>query len=445
MAEKSATVTAVQPALRAPSSAASIEGYDPRAAWAITIWLTVLAAINFLDKVVLGMVAVPLMRELHLTPVQFGVVAGSFYWLFSLSAAVVGFIGNRVPARHLLFGMAMLWALVQIPISIASSMTSLVLLRALLGAGEAPGFPVSVHALYKWFPNEKRNLPVAIINQGAIIGLFLAGVAIPLITRDWGWRANFVALAVASTVWGLGWLYFGREGTLQTQAPDRASAFVRLPYRRILTDPTVLSGFFASFAAYWGLALALTWLPAYLQEGLGYDAAVSGRLFAGIMALNLPVGLGLSWLSQRMLSRGGSSRGARAVFGSACVAIGGVLFVALLVLPLARGEKVALIALASALPTVIFVLGSAILGEIVPDAQRSALIAISTAVATSAGMIAPVVMGRLLQAQVHVHAQSFERGFAIGGVVMLIGATISFLGQHPARSLRRLYDPARSI
>jgi len=423
----------------APAAAEGV--YQPRKAWAIATWLTVLSAINFLDKVVLGMVAVPLMHDLQLTPTEFGVVAGSFFWLFSVSAAVVGFIGNRVPARWLLLAMAVLWSLVQFPVALASSAAALLMSRVILGAGEGPGFPVSVHALYKWFPHEKRNLPVSLINQGATIGLLLAGLAVPLITRQWGWRANFVVLSAASALWALGWLFCGREGTLRTEPPKASSepapAPRRVPYRKLLTDATVLCGFLTGFAAYWGLALVLTWLPSYLEQGLGFDAAAAGRMFAIIVAAGVPVSMGLSWCSQRMLRGGASSRAARVVFGCVCVGIGGVVLLLLPVLPLPPVGKVALLALSAMLPPIVFALGPAILGEIVPDAQRSAIIALSTAVATSAGAIAPVVMGRLVQAHAGA-AHGFELGFAVCGVVMVVGCLIGLIGQHPERTIRRL-------
>src|SRR5579862_1633180 len=59
--------------------------FEAKSAWTMTLLLTGLALINFLDKIVLGLVAVPLTAELHLSPEQFGLVAGSFFWLFSIS------------------------------------------------------------------------------------------------------------------------------------------------------------------------------------------------------------------------------------------------------------------------------------------------------------------------------------------------------------------------
>lgn len=417
--------------------------YQAGKAWAIATGLTVFASINFLDKVVLGMVAVPVMREMGLTPTQFGVIAGSFFWLFSLSAVIVGFIGNRIAARWLLLAMAVLWTLIQLPIALASGAAVLMASRIILGACEGPGYPVSVHALYKWFPHEKRNLPVSLINQGAVIGLLLAGLAVPFITRQWGWRANFFVLAAASAVWAFGWLCFGAEGKLPTETQLGNSEGTdlrpqRIPYRRLLADPTVLSSYIVGFAAYWGLALALTWLPAYLEKGLGFNGITAGRLFAVIVAVGVPISLALSWCSQRMLRKGMSSRVARAVFGSVCVIAGGVLNLLLPLSVLSPGEKVTLLAAAATLPPIAFALGPAVLAEITPDTQRSGVIALSVAFATSAGAIAPVVMGHLIQVQTGASAHGFELGFAVAGVVMIVGGLIGLFGQNPARSIRRL-------
>ncbi|MFT3815027.1 MAG: MFS transporter [Acidovorax sp.] len=417
--------------------------YEPRKAWGIVIWLTALSTINFLDKVVFGMVAVPLMRDLQLTPSQYGLAAGSFFWLFSTSAALVGFVGNRVQTRWLLLGMAILWALVQYPMSLVSSLGALIALRVILGAGEAPGAGVWGHALYKWFPHEKRNLPLAVVNQGSIIGMVIAGLAVPFISRNWGWRTNFEVLAVASVVWGAGWMVFGREGTLQTQLPVRQgqqAPVQRIPYARLLLDTTIFTGFFAGFSAYWGLALGLTWLPSYLEKGLGFNAVQAGHMFSLVMVCSMPVVLTASAISQRMLSRGATSRTARVLLGNGCLAVGGLLFLSMPMLAVAPMAKVTVLALAAALPSVVFAVGPAITAEIVPDTQRSALMGISVAIATSAGMIAPVVMGKLLEGSMKTAPQQgFEQGFAICGVVMLIGALVSTLGGHPARSIKRLY------
>src|SRR5262249_15562834 len=68
----------------------------PNGAWLIVALLFLFMLINFADKAVIGIAAVPIMQELQLSPRQFGLLGSSFFLLFSVSAIVTGFIVNRV-------------------------------------------------------------------------------------------------------------------------------------------------------------------------------------------------------------------------------------------------------------------------------------------------------------------------------------------------------------
>jgi len=57
-----------------------------RRPWTIVALLSLFMLINFLDKIVLGLVAVLMMDELHLTPQEFGSIGSSFFWFFAISA-----------------------------------------------------------------------------------------------------------------------------------------------------------------------------------------------------------------------------------------------------------------------------------------------------------------------------------------------------------------------
>src|SRR6516225_4730322 len=116
----------------------------PPRAWAVVGMLFLFMLINFADKAIIGLSAVPIMRDLHLTNEQFGKVGSAFFLLFSISAVVVGFIANRVPTHILLGVMGLIWALTQFPMLGTVSLATLVACRITLGAGEGPAYPVSV-------------------------------------------------------------------------------------------------------------------------------------------------------------------------------------------------------------------------------------------------------------------------------------------------------------
>jgi MFS family permease len=418
--------------------------FQPRPAWAMTLLLTGLALINFLDKVVIGMIAVPMSAELHLSPARFGLVAGSFFWLFSISTIAVGLLSNRFPTRWLLLAMGVAWAVVQVPQAMTTSAIALLVCRVLLGAAEGPFLPVTVHALYKWFPDRKRNLPVAIVSQGAGIGLLLAGLLIPHVTRVWGWRMNFVLLGAVGALWSVLWLAFGREGNLvsahglASAANNRAEGTPRRSLCKTLTDPSVLCVFLIGFAAYWSLSQVLTWLPTYLEKGLGYPGIVAGRWFAVVVVTATPVNVGLSWLSQAMLERGASTRVARVKLVSAALIVSGLLYALPLALSLSPGQKVMLLALGAALPTVCFAVGPALLAEVVPEYQRGAVLAIHTAVASLGAAFSPVLMGEIVQARGTRFASACEAGFATCAVLAIAAALLALRWLHPERSRRVL-------
>src|SRR5580698_4921021 len=112
-----------------------LDRVSPRG-WLIVFLLSCFMLINFADKAVLGLAAVPIMRELGLDHTQFGLIGTSFFAFFSLSAVLVGFLANRVPTRWVLFGMALSWALVQLPMVLPVGLAGLAANRLLLGLGE---------------------------------------------------------------------------------------------------------------------------------------------------------------------------------------------------------------------------------------------------------------------------------------------------------------------
>ncbi|MGT2470045.1 MFS transporter [Paraburkholderia terrae] len=419
----------------------------PRTAWTLALMLAGLYTVNFLDKVVLGMVAVPMMAELHLSPAEFGLVAGSFFWLFSVSTIVVGFASNRIPARWLLLAMGVSWAAIQLPQALATSALAILVCRVILGAAEGPAFSTSVHAVCKWFPDHKRSLPIAVVSQGAALGLLLAGLLIPLVTRKWGWRMNFFVLCGIGLVWSIAWLYMSRERG-QRDADTHAAASgssredsrapARLPYRTILTDPSIVSIFLLGFSAYWMLGQNLTWLPSYLEKGLGFDSIDAGRWFAVVIGVASPVNIGLSWLSERMLARGASTRVARAQLLSVMAMVAGALFVGVAALDLPPVGKTLLFALAGALPTLCFPLAPALLAEVVPESQRGAVVAIYTALASLGAAIAPTVMGRMVQSAGPGNSHAYENGFMIGAALLFVAALAALRWLHPERSNRVL-------
>ncbi|MGI5232614.1 hypothetical protein [Actinoallomurus sp. CA-142502] len=73
---------------------------DRLRAWVVTALVVASAVVVYLDKVLLGLVATPMSRELHLAAADFGALASASYALFGVTCLIVGFTAQRVSPRR---------------------------------------------------------------------------------------------------------------------------------------------------------------------------------------------------------------------------------------------------------------------------------------------------------------------------------------------------------
>src|SRR5205085_3800840 len=130
-----------------------------------------------------------------------------------------------------------------------------------LGAGEGPAYPVALHSAYKFFPNELRTLPTAVIAQGASIGVMAALPALNYVIINYSWHWAFGMLGIAGLAWTVAWLILGKEGSLDdvSVAPVAGTRARAVPYSTLLFNPTVLAACCAFFTTCLTLTIPLSW------------------------------------------------------------------------------------------------------------------------------------------------------------------------------------------
>ena len=407
----------------------------PKGAWKITFLLFLFMLVNFADKIVVGLAGVPIMTELKLQPEQFGFLGSSFFFLYSIAAIVVGFIVNRVATRWVLLVLALIWALSQFPMVGTVGFTTLLICRIILGAGEGPAAAVAVHAVFKWFPDEKRTLPTAVLSQGSAFGVIVAVPTLNWVVVNYGWHYAFGTLGTVGLMWVVAWLFLGKEGPLVETKAQAADA--KIPYFQLLTSRTFVGCVAASFGAYWALSLGLTWFTPFIVNGLGFSQQQAGFVSILPWVFGATVVLLTGWLSQALMARGVSTRGARGVLGAAPLVLGGAI---LATLPYVQGSSALLIALlviGSGLSGSIYVVCAPMIGEFTPTSQRGAVIAIYGAIYTLAGILAPYVMGNVIQRAGNMY-DGYMTGFTINAAIMASSGLLGLLLLWPNTERARL-------
>ena len=294
---------------------------------------------------------------------------------------------------------------------------------------------MAAHAIYKWFPDEKRTLPTAMLSQGSAFGIILAVPALNWVIVNYSWHYAFGVLGVVGLMWVVAWLILGKEGPL-VQTAAMAAADPRIPYFRLLTSRTFVGCCAATFGAYWALSLGLTWFTPFIVKGLGFSQTDAGWISILPWVFGAVVVLLTGWVSQVLMARGVSTRGARGVLGAVPLIVGGLIFA---VIPYVEGAglQIALLVIGSGLCGSIYVVCAPMLSEFTPVAQRGAVIAIYGAIYTLAGILAPWVMGGVIQRASGL-LDGFMTGFTINAGILIVAGLLGLLLLWPNTERERL-------
>ncbi|NEB41538.1 MFS transporter [Streptomyces sp. SID14515] len=417
-----------------------------RRAWLVTAMIVMFMVINFADKAVLGLAAHPIMEELDISKSTYGAISSSFYVLFSLSGLVVGFFSTRISSHVLLCVMTALWAVVQLPVLVVAAVPTLIAGRVLLGAAEGPAASMSMHALYKWFPAERRAFPSALQISGAALGTLISAPLLTWVITAHGWRAAFASLAVVSAGWSLVWFLMGQDGPYGEEHPARhgtgpadrpgVTATTPVPYRRLLLNGTVIGSIASAFGASWALSLSSAWLPVYLSSQLDMTPARAATTISIISGLSLVLLLAVSPVVDALKSRGVSSRWSSGALQGGAVVVAGC---AMASFPLvdATGPRLILIAVAFGGHAIAIPLHYVTTAEVVPTGRRGAVFGIVAATGTLPGLVAPFLSGRVIDGAASEQA-GYATVFLIAAAVMVVSGAAAMSAIHPERDAPRI-------
>ncbi|MGH3520058.1 MAG: MFS transporter [Haloechinothrix sp.] len=416
-------------------------------AWGFTGLLVLLYVVNWGDKAVLGLVAQPLAEELGLSASQIGLVGSAFFLTFTIGGFFAGLLDKWVPLKWSLVLLSLGWALAMLPVVFAATFAVLLASRMLLGFSEGPSSAIIHTGVYSWHPREKRGLPSACITAGASIAKIAVAPALALVVAVWGWRAAFLVLAAVGVAWCAIWLPTWYEGPYGKQKAKRSASasgeteeagptIPSVPWARIFLAPSFLGGAAAIFAMYALVAAVLTWLPSYFEVGLGYSRVQAGAMFGFPSIASLVLMFFLTSFSDRLISRGSTSRVLRGLLPATGLLVCGLSLTALPYIGV-PWLAVAVVSIGYGFGASIFPLFNAAISEIVPPQQLAGTLGVFLALMSTGGLIGPYLTGIIVDGAASA-AEGYALAFQVFGIVAAVGAVIALLTVNPERDKVRL-------
>ena len=290
--------------LNAPAVASPPRADHPliRAVQRRSVALLVAAAmLNYFDRTALA-VANPLIRaDLHLGVDQMGLLLSAFLWAYAFAQLPVGALLDRVGPRRALAAALVLWSTAQAVAGLMRSLSPFVVVRALLGVGEAPMFPAAAAVVRDWFQATRRTSATGVWNSAPAVAQALAPPVLTLLMLQVGWRWMFIVLGLAGLlmagVWSLAYRERRRHVAARVERPE--GGWSRLFGRRMTWG--LMAGNFGVIYVLW---LYSTWLPSYLEIERHLSIRSAGLITAVPFALSIGGSIGGGFLVDHLAGKG---------------------------------------------------------------------------------------------------------------------------------------------
>ena len=184
--------------------------------WFLVCWLFILSAVSYLDRVNISVAGRSIAEDYGLSNVQLGYVFSAMLIGYALFQTVGGRLADRFGPRRVLTAGVVWWGIFTgltalVPSTMRGALFLFIIIRFLLGAGEAVVYPSSNQFVARWIPAHERGIANGWIFAGVGAG---AGLSPPLITYfmlHYGWRSSFWACAIIGLIAGAVWYLMARD------------------------------------------------------------------------------------------------------------------------------------------------------------------------------------------------------------------------------------------
>src|SRR5205823_2447052 len=297
-----------------------------RVRWIILALLFLICVITYLDRVNISVAAQQMMPALGLTQVQMGYVFSAFVLGYALCQLPGGWLGDRLGAHKVLTAAVLWWSLFTALTAAVGGVISwpwggvagaLLVVRFLVGVGEAAALPNFNRTVAEWFASGERGAGMGI----SIAGIGVGGVITPPICAwlmvNFGWQSAFYVSGAAGILIALAWAWYATDRPEQHRHVSdaelrhiRGQDLLKLPAPSTGDEPVPWRGFLYTPTVWWlvlsytGLGyiayIYLSWFYLYLVNARGFSV-LQGSVYASgpfvAMALCCPLG---GWLSDRL-------------------------------------------------------------------------------------------------------------------------------------------------
>ena len=377
------------------------------------------------DRVLFGLLTIPIQDELHLTDLQIGWINTALFCTLAIMTPIGGFVGDRFSRKWIITFSLLFWSLMTACTGFVGGMCGLIFFRSIATGGGESFYVPSALALLASHHRETRSVALSVHQAALYVGLMFSGALVAWALHLFGgWRPVFFTFGGLGFLLGVVFVWAlkerGDDGDNGDDGDDCKAKGEKPPLvkglKAYFCNPSALLATGGFLAVVFANNAYLSWAPKFMARkfALGVGAAGYGAMLYHHVAAFVAIMAG-AFLTDAYVRRYPRFR---LLLQTVSLLLGAPALILFGFAPscIAAWAGVALYGVFRGL---FEVNAHASLFDVVPPCHRSTAEGLMTMVAFFTGSLSPLMMGALSD---KYGVRGFEIGFSILGFGYLLGA-----------------------
>lgn len=274
--------------------------------WSILCFLCGTFVVYTIDRAAIGILAIPIQKDLGISDIQFGVLNAAIFWTYAAIVPIAGIIGDRFNRAKLIAIASTTWSLMMILAGFATGFYSLLLIASVALVIPQTMYGPSANALIASAHSETRTTALSCHQASFYTGWFISGAFAALVLSCFGsWRSVFFVFGAIGLVVAFAFsIFVRRTGVGNVEARQKGTVTITQSLKAFFGCPSALlagSGYVAVVFVGFGYS---AWGPKFVAQKFGITPAAAGTgvmfwHYAAAFAAIFTAGLITDWLVKK--------------------------------------------------------------------------------------------------------------------------------------------------
>lgn len=266
--------------------------------------LVVVYTFNFIDRQIVGILAVPIKADLGLTDSELGLMGGLAFALFYTGLGIpVAMLADRFSRTWIMTAALVIWSGMTAASGLATNFWQLFAARLGVGVGEAGGVAPAYSLISDFFPPGQRARAMSVysfgIPIGSAIGIVFGGIIASMINWRWAFFIVGIAGIIIAPIFRMTIKEPPRGGFDRKREAVKPPS-LKLIVRTLMTKPSFwLLSLGASFSSMMGYGVFF-WLPSFFVRSYNLTLLNASLFYGAVLLIGGLAGIWVGgWLGDR--------------------------------------------------------------------------------------------------------------------------------------------------